>query len=272
MVTCQGPHIACLWAGVSGELAAPRDAPSAADNLPVHTLILWDSDGTLVMGGPVGARVFSQAIERVIGRRPARQVILSGKTDPQIALEYLRELDVAEPERHVPRILEHLASEHPAAEAMLLDGVVLPGVPEVLRRLSETPGVVQTVLTGNIRPNADLKLRAFGLDSYIDMDIGAYGSDHADRNELVPIALAKVRHKLNWDVKPEGTWVVGDTPHDLACARVGGARCLLVATGRTPMAELESLGPDALLPDLSNVDAVITLLVADVSDRRGTRM
>lgn len=241
---------------------SPSNEPSAADNRPVHTLILWDVDGTLVRGGAVGAHVFAQAIERVIGRKPAGQIILSGKTDPQIALEYLCQLDVADPDQHVPQILEHLASEHLAAEAMLLDGgVVLPGVTEILRRLSEMPDVVQTVLTGNIRPNAYLKLRAFGLDSYIDMDIGAYGSDHADRNELVPIALAKVRRKLGWDVRPGDAWVVGDTPHDLACARVSGTRCLLVATGRTPLADLKSLGADVVLVDLSDVRAVISLLI-----------
>ena len=45
--------------------------------------------------------------------------------------------------------------------------------------------------------------------------------------------------------------MVGDAPNDLACARAGGVRCLLVATGRPTYDELEALHPDALRHDLS---------------------
>ena len=55
-------------------------------------------------------------------------------------------------------------------------------------------------------------------------------------------------------------WVVGDTPNDLACARAGGVRCLLVASGRPGYDELAALGPHALLPDLTDTDAVVRLL------------
>ena len=58
-------------------------------------------------------------------------------------------------------------------------------------------------------------------------------------------------------------WVVGDTPRDLACARAGGARCLLVGTGRFPAHELRALGPEAALDDLRDVDATYDLLILD---------
>jgi phosphoglycolate phosphatase-like HAD superfamily hydrolase len=130
----------------------------------------------------------------------------------------------------------------------------MPGVAELLTRLHDTPDVVSSVLTGNIEPNGRLKVAAFGLDRWLDLDVGAYGSDDHDRNNLVPIALAKLSRR-GVDVPAADTWVVGDTPRDLECARAGGARCLLVGTGRFPTGELLALGPDAAVDDLRDVDA-----------------
>ncbi|MDQ3979316.1 MAG: HAD hydrolase-like protein, partial [Actinomycetota bacterium] len=70
----------------------------------------------------------------------------------------------------------------------------------------------------------------------------------------------RARRLRGWDVEAATTWVVGDTANDLACARAGGARCLLVATGRVPLEELERLGADQVLPDLSDAEAVTRLL------------
>ena len=105
-----------------------------------------------------------------------------------------------------------------------------------------------------------VKVAAFGLDPWLNLEMGAYGSDHADRNELVPIAIDKVRAARGHRYRPDQVWVVGDAPNDLACARAGGARCLLVATGRPTFDELEALGPDALRHDLSDVDDIVALL------------
>jgi len=139
-------------------------------------------------------------------------------------------------------------------------GFVLPGIEELLARLAADEDIDQTVLTGNIAPNALIKLSAFGLDRWLNLEMGAYGSDHADRNELVPIAIDKVRAARGHRYRPDQVWVVGDAPNDLACARAGGARCLLVATGRPTFDELEALGPDALRHDLSDVDDIVALL------------
>ena len=134
---------------------------------------------------------------------------------------------------------------------------------EVLARLDATEDVHQTLLTGNTAANAAVKVTAFGLEEWLDLEIGAYGSDHADRRELVPIALERARRRRGLDVDAAHTWVVGDTANDLACARAGGARCLLVATGRSSFDELEALEPDAVLADLSDVDAAVRILTSD---------
>src|SRR5207244_9310563 len=97
---------------------------------------------------------------------------------------------------------------------------VLPGVPQVLARLQEL-GVCQSLLTGNLEPIARLKLACAGLDRYVNFDLGAYGSDHADRSCLVPISRARLEGHFGHDVSPADIVVIGDPPRDIACARAG---------------------------------------------------
>jgi phosphoglycolate phosphatase len=213
----------------------------------------------IVVGGLL--LVFDLAIERRLGRPPASRIQMSGKTDPQIVLEYLAAFDLPDAHAHLPAILEDIEIELAARAHLIRDhGTVLPGVPELLARLAADDDVDQTVLTGNIAANARVKVAAFGLDRWLNLEMGAYGSDDADRTELVPVALRKVEAARHRIFKPDEVWVVGDTPNDLACARAAGVRCLLVATGRPTFAELEALRPDALRHDLSDVDDIARLL------------
>jgi phosphoglycolate phosphatase len=231
------------------------------ETVTMPRLVLWDIDGTLVRAGDVGALIFDLAIEKVLGVRPPSRIVMSGKTDPQIVLEYLAALDQPDAEIHLPAILDGIAIELAAqADEITARGVVLPGVAALLPRLAADPEIVQTVLTGNIAPNAKVKLAALGLDHWLNLEMGAFGSDHADRNELVPIALNKVSALGGRTFAPHEVWVVGDAPNDFACARAAGVRCLLVATGRPPFDELRALQPDALRHDLSDVDDVMDII------------
>jgi len=133
-------------------------------------------------------------------------------------------------------------------------------VAEVLGLLAESDGVVQSLLTGNIYSNAVVKVMAYGLDKWLDLAIGAYGSDSDDRNELVPIALHRLYEAHGVRLPPSAVWVIGDTPRDLACARSSGARCLLVATGGYTLAELAVLGADLAVTDLTDTVAIVAAL------------
>lgn len=230
----------------------------------VGRLVLWDVDGTLLRTNGVAQHAFDVAAEHVLGRPPgAHEVRMSGKTDPLIALEILAFAGLAEEEarRVLPDVLGRLEVELAAATDLVRDqGHVLAGVAAVLARLHDDPAVVQSVLTGNTAANAAVKLRAFDLDRWLDLEVGAFGSDRHDREELVPVALERVERLRGRTLGPADVWVVGDTPRDLACARAGGARCLLVATGQFGVDELRDLGPDEVLADLTDADAVARLL------------
>jgi phosphoglycolate phosphatase len=164
---------------------------------------------------------------------------------------------------HIPAVLHHLERELALrADRIAVEGSACPGSEEALRALAMINSVEQTVLTGNIAPNALAKLAAFGLDTYLDLEAGAYGSEHSDRRSLLPLAW-KHQHELRGvRYLPDETWIVGDTPRDLECARAGDAHCLLVATGRHDFSELDALDADVVLKDLSDTKMLVDILTS----------
>ncbi len=228
----------------------------------VERLLLFDIDGTLLRAGTVGGDVFDRAIEKVLGGPPAQRVSMSGKTDPQIVREYLALMQEDDP-AHLPAILAQLQSELGAARAELAAvGTPCPGAHDLLGALAKDDRLHLSVLTGNIAPNAEVKLSVFGLEEHLDLETGAYGSDSEDRTALVPVAVQRLATLRGSRLHPQQVWVIGDTPRDLACAQAGGAHCLLVATGRFSRADLADLGAEAVLDDLSQTDEVVELLTA----------
>jgi phosphoglycolate phosphatase-like HAD superfamily hydrolase len=227
-------------------------------------LVLWDIDGTLVRGGRTAVEAYNRALASVYQlQEEVARISTVGKTDAQIAIETLALHGM--PPDAVLRRLESFRDAYArevesARERVAAELTVLPGVRVVLARLRDL-GVAQTLLTGNFEATARVKVEAAGLAEYFDFAIGAYGSDHHDRNCLVPIVLDRARARLGADLSPEQTVVVGDTPRDVACARAGGARVVAVATGFPTVEELLASSPDALLVDLSDADAAVAAIL-----------
>lgn len=224
-------------------------------------VILWDVDGTLVQTAGVGAEAFTTAIETLYGVPAGNHgVSLAGKTDPQIAREILTVLDLHDDaEARLPGLLAETERLVAAGRDRIRErGLVLPGVPALLKGL-RGPDTVQTVLTGNTAANAAVKLEAFGLPRWLDLEVGAYGSDDPDRNALVKIALGRVERRYG-PVDRSRVWVIGDTPLDAACAQAGGVRCLLVASGFAARSALDAAGADHVVDDLTDTEAILALL------------
>jgi phosphoglycolate phosphatase-like HAD superfamily hydrolase len=224
-------------------------------------LVLWDIDGTLVQAGEVGRDIFTEAFQAVLGRAPdqvaARALAMAGRTDPEIALEFLAAHEIAEGERHLPAFSEALVTALAAKAALIRKlGRALPGAREALAALDRSDGVVQSLLTGNVQPNALLKLASFGLDGYLDFEVGGFGSDHHHRPSLVGVARAKAERKYGTGFAGAATVLVGDTPLDVAAGRAGGARVVAVATGPYGVEELQATRPDTVLEDLRDTEAV----------------
>ena len=121
--------------------------------------------------------------------------------------------------------------------------------------------VVQSVLTGNVRRMAEIKLSAVGLDANLDLETGAYGDSHEIRSELVHLARGNAARKYGRGFAGTATVLVGDTPLDVAAARVTGARAVAVATGGTSADKLAESGADVVLPDLTDTPAVLRAIL-----------
>ena len=218
-------------------------------------LVLWDIDGTLVDTAGHGRFAFEEAFRAVVGREPV-PVDYAGRTDHQIALTML------DGERdHLPRVLEELAAAlEERRDQVAAEGGAFPGVPETLAALHEREDVINSLLTGNIAANAALKVGAFGLDRWLDIEVGAYGSDpHERRSDLVAVARERAAAKYG---EPTGAVLVGDTPLDVQAAHEAGARAVAVMTGFADRDGLLESGPEALLDDYSDVAAAVAAITS----------
>jgi phosphoglycolate phosphatase-like HAD superfamily hydrolase len=218
-------------------------------------LVLWDVDGTLVRTAGHGRVAFEEAFRAVVGREPD-PVDYAGRTDRQIV-----DIMLGGRPGDAPRILEELAGTLALRkDAMAAEGYAYPGVPEVLEALHRRDDVINSLLTGNIQANAVVKVSAFGLEPWLDFDVGAYGSDpHEERSDLVAVARRRAAAKYG---EPTGAVLVGDTPLDVRAAKEAGARAVAVATGFADPEALRASDPDAYLDDLSDTGAAVAAITA----------
>ena len=225
-------------------------------------LVLWDVDHTLIENAGVSKENYARAFELLTGRRPERPARTDGRTDPEIMRGLLSDngADPAVFTEHEVTTALAAAMEHNVGE-LLRRGFMLPGVAETLATLSEIDLVVQSVLTGNIAPNAATKLRLLGESlSVLDLEVGGYGSDAPVRASLVRIAQTKATRKYGYEFGPADTLLVGDTERDVEAALNGGALVIGVATGQASEEELSAAGAHATLPDLTDPHVVVATL------------
>ncbi len=145
-------------------------------------------------------------------------------------------------------------------EQLATQGRPLSGAREALAAVGRLPHVIQTVITGTIRPNAAHKLRAFDLDRYFDLEIGGYGSDVYPKGTQIMRSLAMAAEKYGVEVSPARSVYVADSVRDAAAAHVAGVRCLGVATGRSTITELRDAGADPVLTDLADTSRVVAAI------------
>lgn len=229
-------------------------------------LVLWDIDGTLVHTAGYGRHAFGDAFTAVFERpTDLSAVSMGGRTDHDIATEVLAAAGVADGHTHVPRMLEELAiALDTVRERIAAEGHVTAGAREALAAVAAEPRFTQSLLTGNIEPNAQLKLAAFGLAELVDLEIGGYGSDpHRARSDLVAVAREKAERLRDVRVEPADTILIGDTPLDVQAAHGAGARAIGVAAASHTRDELLDAGAEAAFDDLRDTRRLLEALSTD---------
>jgi phosphoglycolate phosphatase len=220
-------------------------------------LVLWDIDHTLIETRGVGAELFREAFEQATGRTLEHSPDVTGRTERAIFAETARAHGV-EPGPLQDEYEQLLAAGYRDHAAELAQrGRAIPGAAEAISALAGAGGIIQSVLTGNLRTVAEIKLRVFGLAGSLDLDIAACGSDDPVRARLVGIARQRAAAKYRSAFGPYSTVLIGDTPSDIGAARDGGAGVVAVATGRSTAAQLRQAGAGVVLQDLSDPAAVL---------------
>ena len=219
-------------------------------------LVLWDIDGTLVSTSSLSREIYARAFEAVVGR-PLREVAdMAGRTEQAIILDTLILNEVEGADGLLEPFYAALGEvTNQLRGRMAMMSRALPGAAEAVAALADED-VVQTVVTGNIRPLATIKLDVFGLSKGLDLDVGGYGDDGTDRAVLVRLAWERAADKYGREFPAARVVVIGDTPHDIKGAHDAGVRAVGVGTGKSSLADLTAAGADAVLPDLTDAAAL----------------
>ena len=210
---------------------------------------LFDIDGTLLRTAGAGMAALASALLDEFGIDDVKEVQTSGRTDRGIVRDCFQKHEIPHTRQNWDRWRGAYLKRLTAALASR-PGEVLPGVVELLTRLSTRKDVAIGLLTGNLSEGARIKLAHYALDHFFSF--GAYGDDHFDRDDIAREALALVRQRFEDRVGCDDVWIIGDTPLDVQCARAIGARCVGVTTGLYRRDELMVAAPDLLLDSLTD--------------------
>ena len=226
-------------------------------------ILLWDIDGTLIRSArPGGYKEYTiPVLEEIFGTSGRlADLHVSGMTDLQIVFEALNDAGISQEEilARSDELVSRLTEE---ARRVTGNGVkffeLLPGVRETLKAVAAHPRYSSALVTGNIKPMAELKMELVGLADFFTLP-GAFGDESHNRRDLPARAAERIREHMRIDLKPEQFIVIGDTPNDIDCARHFGARAVAVGTGRFySTEEILACEPDALLPDLADPELVL---------------
>lgn len=221
-------------------------------------LVLFDIDGTLLTSGGAGEKALRLALRERFGRDDdLKTVEIAGRTDSGIARALFQKQGIEPSVENLAAFydsyLSHLARELPKHTGRLLPGIVL-----LLEKLKARNEVALGLLTGNLSRGAEIKLTHYGVWHFFEF--GAYADDHHDRNELGHFARQRARERLGFEFAPADVFVLGDTPHDIQCGKVIGAKTIGIATGNFTRAQLQTHAPDFVFDDLSDVASVLAVI------------
>lgn len=221
------------------------------------TVLFWDIDGTLITTGRAGMFAWNDSVLELTGREFDLRTELrtAGLTDYQIAVHTFQALGLKPDAEVIDRLVRRYEELLPSSLPRKI-GYVLPNVREILEHLRERGDVRSYLLTGNTRGGARAKLTHYRLMEFFPD--GAFAEDMADRSAIAMRALALARRAA--PVADDRIFVVGDTPHDVACANAIGARTIAVATGGYSLEELQEHRPWRVFAELPPPDVFAALI------------
>ena len=225
---------------------------------------LFDVDGTIIPTGSnqVHQQAFEHAIKEIykieikyeIGRN-------AGRVDKQVLKLLLLEqkLSLNEIDSSLYKAIKAM-EEYFTLNLDKVDIKLLPGVKELLVKLKEK-GCPVGLLTGNIEPIGWSKMEKLGIRDLFDF--GAFGNLAERRVDLIDVAVKRAEDIFGKKFNKTDFVIIGDTPRDIECAKLGGIQCIAVATGNFSLEELKKCGADLVVKSLEDSQVVLDFLTLD---------
>ena len=215
-------------------------------------LILFDIDGTILLTGGEGIKAFEDAGKELYGGHFTLDgVDFSGRLDALIWNDLLQRNKVPEHLHHEQTFRDAYGRHLHARLRPPHITRLLPGVRDLVERLHADAAVTLGLLTGNYPETGRLKVQSAGLDPEL-FPVAAWGCEGKIRRDLPPVAIQRYQHHTGRRVAAGEVIIIGDTPHDVDCARHSGCRSIAVATGAFKVDQLRASGADLAVENLAD--------------------
>ena len=240
--------------------------PTKGATLPVnnhHRIIISDMDRTLVDFTSLYLGAYRVAVREAYGidgqPTPRRH---AGYTQAAVVRMICKEhgLDDQTTEAGVDKALQALSATVISLLEEDLRYGILPGVEQVFDAL-QRQGHALVLVTGTISPIAQAIMARSGLDRFFPAR--ACGDEVVSRVELLQLAMRRAHDTYDIDPDWNDAVVMGDAVTDIEAGKAVGARVVAVATGHHSVDELDGLGADVVLPDLSDCRAALAAILGE---------
>lgn len=229
-------------------------------------LLLFDIDATMISTSGSGMGAMLDAGRELYGDSFSTAGIdFAGRLDPLIIADLFR--------KHAVDWTPHNIAEYRAVyqrhlvrrlEDQVTIARALPGVLPLLEELRKSTSLTLGVLTGNFAETGSLKLRRCGIEpAWFHLHVWGDESPSTPptREDLPGVAMKKYLSNHGRPIAGEHVVVIGDTPHDVRCAKAHGCRSLAVATGSFTLDQLAACQPTRAVSTLADWRDVAQWLV-----------
>ena len=211
--------------------------------------VVFDLDGTLADT----VSLIEDTIHMVLtddGHQPDRHTIRSFIGRPlDIALAELTGYDVSH--NRIAALVKTYRTAFLPAVSEAGESLLLPGVPDMLRRLREA-GYAIGVVTAKTTTGAEHLLQTLGIRSLVDVLVGTERVKHGK-----PAPDSGLLALEDLGSEPSETWYVGDAVSDMEMAIAAGMRPMGVTTGVADRDELVAAGAEAVAGSTSEIADIV---------------
>lgn len=224
-------------------------------------LLIFDIDGTLTHLAGATRRAFNEVFIQLFDKPlNTASLKLHGRTDPLIFRDCFYNSGLSgDWEAAYKQFQSHYLKALPGAIEKTENAYLHPGVEELLTELDRRREQAALALgTGNMEGGGRAKVGRFGLNRYFP--VGGFADSHEDRRSILQDAIRRAEEHWGKRFEADNTWVIGDTPHDVAGGKALGLKTLAVATGGAySFDELQAAEADVVMHNLADTKAVLTV-------------